>query len=105
MRPLEPLEGGVDGCCRGFSATAKGSSGESDGHQMGQFTLLMKVVNPLCSDNLIGMATAWSIPGSGRGPERETPSSLEPRHSLSVVAGARNHLDLLLSTRREPSPL
>ena len=70
----------------------QGSSEEADGHRMGQFTLSMHVVNPLRSDSLIGIAMPRSAPGSGRDPERETPSSLEPRRSLSVVAGARNHL-------------
>jgi hypothetical protein len=63
---------------------------------MGQFTLSMHVVNPLRSDNLIGIACLGALLALAEARNEKRLGSLEPGRSLSVVAGARNHLDLLL---------
>src|SRR5471030_1670411 len=63
---------GVEGCCRGSSPTAKGRLMKPTDIRRGQFTLSMKAINQLRLNNLTGIATPWSAPGLGRGPERET---------------------------------
>jgi len=80
-----------DGYCRGFAATAKGSYEEADGHQMREIHLLMKVVNPLRSDNLIGIAMPRSTPGSGRDPERETPRLIGAQAFAISGCGGSQH--------------